>query len=84
LRPLEELAQDLTTDPVDALYYSHTHRHLMTFLSGLETYFLFFIGVYAVNQVWNVFTKERTQTEMFIDALRWTTFWIIFDKVVGI
>jgi hypothetical protein len=56
----------------------------MTFLSGLETYSLFFIGVYVVNQVWNVFAKERTQTEMFIDALRWTTFWIIFDKLVGI
>lgn len=56
----------------------------MTFLSGLETYSLFFIGVYAVNQIWNVFTKERTQTQIFTNALRWTTFWIIFDKVVGI
>ena len=56
----------------------------MTFLSGLEYYFLFFIGVYAVNQVWNVFAKKRTQTEIFTNALYWTGFWIIFDKVVGI
>jgi hypothetical protein len=56
----------------------------MTFLSGLETYSLFFIGVYAVNQVWNVFTKERTQTQIFTEALLWAGVWIVFDKIVGI
>jgi len=56
----------------------------MTFLSGLETYFLSFIGVYAVNQVWNVFAKERTQTQIFTEALLWVGVWIVFDKIVGI
>jgi amino acid permease len=60
----------------------------MTFLSGLETYSLFFIGVYAVDQVWNVFTKERTQTQIFTEALTeallWAGVWIVFDKIVGI
>ena len=56
----------------------------MTFLSGIETYSLFFIGVYIVNQVWNVFTKEKTQTQIFTEALLWAGVWIVFDKIVGI
>ena len=42
------------------------------------------IGVYSVNQVWNVFTKERTQTQIFTEALLWAGVWIVFDKIFGI
>jgi len=66
------------------VYNTLIHNKLMSFLSGLETYSLVFIGVYAVNQVWNVFVKERTQTQIFTEALLWAGVWIVFDKIVGI
>jgi hypothetical protein len=47
----------------------------MTFL---ETYFLMFIGTYAVQQVWN--TEKWTQTKIFTNSLLWTGFWIVFDR----
>lgn len=53
----------------------------MIFASILETYFLYFIGVYIADQIWNLFMKDKTQTQIFVEALVWAPFFILLDKI---
>jgi hypothetical protein len=53
----------------------------MFFLEGIETFSLYFIGVYGANQVWNLFAKNRTQKQIIIDTIGWTLIFILWDKI---